>query len=196
MNLFGEADLDPSCGVMARLFAYAKQQWPEWDDNEIRTFMFFEHPATQNFLRPLLIQEYGSIDAAKVHALNWLDELGTFETIARSTRFKATESAPARVTGGGMPKWYDKYLKSKRFQQVKIDAEVQWKQLVFVDSEIRCHWNHRHAFEVWHHADYTGIGTDLEPRLLVPTCHACHVRGGYNGPRLPHRAPAEVQQWI
>jgi hypothetical protein len=183
--------------VIANLERQARSILGEDTENDsIRWYIFLTHQATQQFLKPLLIREFGSVDEAKLPTLAWLKNVGSLETIARSCRGGDIETAKAPAASPRIPPWYTQYMRSSRWDDVKRQAEMLWKQQIFTDGQIRCMFNDRHEFNDWHHSDYALVGSGQEFRVLRPVCRTCHNRGRYFGPAVPWRMPEAVKQWI
>lgn len=181
--------------TVSELVEYAKQQFPHCDCNFHRQFAFLTHRATQSFLRPMLLRQFGSIDAAKTETLAWLDALGSLETLARSTRARDGKSRPSKCKPKPMPDWYVRYLRSGRYKDAKLSALQAW-QSMSGSKKITCSVNARHAFEVWHHRDYARLGEGDEFRFLTPLCKDCHASISARGPRVPAEIPEGVKQWL
>jgi hypothetical protein len=191
--LFGEDEV-VSSSCLSRLVAFAEDQFPNCDSNFHRQFAFLSHAATVNFLSPLLVRRYGSLDDAKIPTLEWLEKVGSFETIARLTRDgKPTCSKPASLTRKGVPAWYQQYCKSDRFHEMKNRAQQFYQEFM---GELHCSVNARHPFEVFHHSDYGRLGMGDEFRFLVPYCNDCHCSISARGPNVPASIPEGVKQWL
>lgn len=182
-----------SSDVVSRLIAFAQQEYPDADSNFHRQFAFLTHEATQNFLSSMLVCKYGSIDNAKQPTLDWLDAVGSFETLARRTRGGCAESDPCRLTKRSVPFWYGDYCKSSRFKDMKSQAEHWWRNYM---GELTCSENARHEYQVMHHRDYGCLGQADEFRFLVPKCHECHSMIRLKGPAVPQSASDEVKKWL
>lgn len=161
-----------------------------------RQFAFLTHVATQSFLKPMLVKQYGSLDSAKVPTLDWLSDLGSLETFARSTRSDNCEGG--KSSGGErrvLPAWYTKYLQTERWLETKKRAADFWMTFNMQDG-LRCSINSRHECEEWHHADYGRCGEGDEFRCLVPLCNRCHGRIRIVGPAVPQNMPEGVKKWL
>jgi len=192
-SLIGEDCYQISSSV-SRLISFAESNFPQCDNNFHRQFAFLSHDATVKFLRPMLASYYGSVDAAKLPALNWLDSVGSFETLARCTRNGgAPPSKPSGIKVKGLPNWYAKYCKSDRFFDMKLRATEFYTEFM---GGIRCAVNARHHFQVFHHSDYGRLGEADEFRFLVPYCNDCHCAITARGPNVPSSIPEAVKQWI
>jgi hypothetical protein len=194
-GLFGEDHIEVSSSI-TRLVKFAEEAFPDCDSNFHRTVAFLTHNETQSFLRPMLVARFGSVDAAKLPTIDWLESVGSFETLARSTRNGAGAIGPSGLAGKkrGVPEWYEKYLKTSRFADMKRRAESFWTE--FMGGTIHCSVNARHSVECWHHSDYGRLGEGDEFRFLIPLCHACHASVTGRGPNLPSATPEGVKQWI
>lgn len=195
MGLFGDDRIEVSSSI-SRLIKFAEEAFPDCDSNFHRTVAFLTHDETQSFLRPMLMNRYGNLDAAKVPTVNWLDRVGSFETFARLTRNGAGMSGPSLLGDKkkGIPTWYEIYLKSDRFSDMKNRAIKFWED--FMGGQVHCSVNARHSVECWHHSDYGRLGEGDEFRFLIPLCNACHASVTGRGPNLPSAVPEGVKQWI
>lgn len=185
--------------VIRILERQARQIFDEDTEQDlIRWYIFLTHSATQAFLKPMLIEKYGSVEDAKQPTLSWLKSLGSLETICRCTRAgqecENPKTVPVRIRK--VPGWYELYLQSDRWANVKQQAQQLWSKHIFIDGQMRCTFNHRHEFSEWHHADYGLVGTGGEFRVLLPVCNGCHTRGRQSGPAVPAHMPEAVKQWI
>jgi hypothetical protein len=181
-----------SSKTVSQLIRFAEETFPNNDSNFHRHVAFLTHYASQNFLRPMLLTQYGSLDEAKVPTLNWLESLGSLETFARSTRACNSETRPAPLAPRGLPSWYQRYLASDHYQMVKREAECFWVH----NGKVHCSINARHEYEVMHHSCYGRIGEADEFRFLVPLCHSCHASISAKGPRVSATMPEAVKKWI
>lgn len=193
-TLFGEEEFQVSSTV-SQLIRFAGEAFPSCDSNFHRSVAFLTHNETQRFLRPMLVNQFGGLDAAKLPTLEWLERIGSLETFARSTRNGCGESngKPVGIAKRGMPDWYVKYGKSDRFADMKARAEQFWREYM---GEIHCSVNARHPYEVLHHSDYGRLGEADEFRFLVPLCNDCHCGVTSRGPNVPSSVPESVKQWI
>jgi len=185
--------------VIRILERQARQIFNEDTDQDlIRWYIFLTHSASQAFLKPMLVEKYGSVEDAKQPTLSWLRALGSLETICRSTRAGQDCENPKTVPAKKreLPDWYKRYLKSSRWKNVQQEAKELWQRHIFIDGQMRCTFHYRHPFDVWHHADYGLIGTGGEFRVLLPLCHSCHCRGMFVGPSVSGQMPEAVKQWI
>jgi len=194
LTLFGQ-DEYVSSDTVSRLIRFAEQAFPDCDANFHRHVAFLTHSASQNFLRPMLVYQYGSVDQAKQPTLAWLDSLGSLETFARSTRASDAIGQPANLRPLRMPAWYQQYLKSDHYRSVKKEAEMFWTGRVYMGS-MRCSVNARDPYEVLHHSDYGRLGEADEFRYLIPLCNRCHASVSARGPRITATMPEGVKQWI
>ena len=179
--------------TIRQLITFASEAYPSADCNVHRQIAFLTHKATQNFLGPMLRMKFGSVDAAKVPTMEWLDSVGSFETFARSTRQNDGNGKPSKIERRKTPKWYSDYCKSDHFQEVKFRSIAYWKEYM---GELTCSWNARHPFEVMHHRDYAMLGGGDEFRFLVPLCNGCHQALNARGPRVPGAIPEDVKRWL
>lgn len=195
LGLFGDDEVEVSSSI-SRLVKFAEESFPDDDANFHRQVAFLTHNETQKFLRPMLISWFGSLDAAKVPTLKWLESVGSFETFARLTRNGSGTSGSSGLSGmrRGMPSWYEIYIKSTRFTNMKIQAQEFWN--TFMGGNLHCSVNARHAVECWHHSDYGRLGEGDEFRFLIPLCDDCHASISARGPRIPAAIPEAVKQWI
>lgn len=191
-TLFAEDEYRTSSTV-SELIRFAEEAFPGEDANFHRSFAFLTHQASQAFLRPLLLSYYGSIDEAKVPTVSWLEELGSLETFARSTRARECNGKATNICQSRTPAWYTSYCNSGRYADQKAQAESFWRDYM---GELHCSVNARHEYEVLHHSDYARIGEGDEFRYLVPLCHACHLSINARGPKVPSAVPESVKQWL
>lgn len=192
LGLFGDDELQ-GCNKVCDLVAFSKKHFPECDSNFHRQFAFLTHRASQCFLSPLLVNRFGSIDAAKVPTLDWLDSVGSLETIARSTRSGVGGKPDGAVRTRRVPDWYTAYCHTGRYQEMKQRAEQWWLDYM---GELTCSENARHEYEVMHHRDYGRVGEGDEFRFLVPKCNECHNQMRARGPALPEFVPEAVKKWL
>lgn len=182
--------------TVSQLLLFAETEWPDQHQEFWRRFAFLTHPATVTFLRTMLIDKYGSLDAAKEPTMNWLARIGSFETFSRGTRDDESVAKQRGPTGKQVrhvPLWYAEYLATDRWQSVKRQAEQWWRSTI---GELSCIDNSRHPYEEMHHRDYGRLGSDNEYRFLVPKCRACHETIRLVGPSLPQECPEAVQRWL
>lgn len=179
--------------TISSLIAFAKMAFPSQPSDFHRHFAFLEHHATHVFLKPLVIQKFGSLDAAKEPTLTWLEECGSFETFARSCRNGLSASSPSNMTCKRIPEWYDRYLSTQRCQQMKSLAMSAHEELM---GELTCAMNARHPFELMHHRDYGRLGEDDEYRFMIPLCDECHEHMRLRGPAVPADASGSVNRWL
>lgn len=193
--LFGDDVIEVSSSI-SKLVKFAEELFPDCDPNFHRQVAFLTHNETQRFLRPMLVSEFGSIDAAKVPTIDWLERVGSFETFARLTRNGAGMNGPSGIGNKkrSIPEWYDRYLKSDRFADMKRQSKEVWGELMA--SGLHCSVNARHEVECWHHSDYGRVGEGDEFRFLIPLCDGCHQNVSARGPRVPGSIPEAVKQWI
>lgn len=195
-NLFGEGEpIGSDC--IAKLIRKAREIFGGDCEQELhRRFALLTHVSTQAFLKPMLVAKYGSVDEAKTPTLEWLDDLGSLETFARSTR--DSDCSNGQAAGGekrALPAWYTRYLQTDRWRHVKSEAESLWASAIMRDG-LRCNINSRHGVEEWHHADYARCGEGDEFRCLVPLCARCHNQIRIVGPAVPQNIPEGVKQWL
>lgn len=188
-----EQDEYQSSSAISKLIALAEEAFPECDQNFHRQFAFLTHEATQNFLAPLLKDRFGNLPAAKVPTLEWLCQLGSFETFARSTRNGIVGSSPAQMKIHRTPEWHSRYCGTSRYREMVKRAEESWLN---VAPSLTCLVNSRHCYEVMHHSDYGRMGEGDEFRYMVPLCNACHASISARGPRLPSVPPEAVKRWV
>lgn len=179
--------------TISQLIKFAQDAFPCADINLHRQIAFLTHKATQNFLGPMLVRSFGSIDQAKAPTMDWLECVGSFETFARSTRHNDSNTAGAPVKKREMPAWYRSYKETDRYTEMKERANAHWSEYM---GEITCCVDARHKFEVMHHRDYGRIGHGDEFRFLAPFCHGCHVSFSARGPRLDAVCPEAVKRWL
>lgn len=192
-GLFGDDEQCISSNI-SKLIAFAESEFPDADQEFYRQFAFLSHDATVNFLAPMLKNRFGTLDEAKVPTLNWLNSLGSFETIARRTRNGCDSNPkPCGIVKKRVPEWYERYCKSDRFNYMKQQALTFYNEFM---GGIRCAVNGRHEFEVFHHTDYGRLGCADEFRFLVPYCKECHCSIGVRGPNVPSAMPEAVKEWI
>ena len=192
LNLFSQAEyVGSSC--ISRLIAFAEKHFSEEDSEFYRRFAFLTHTASQDFLSPMIMSRFGTLDAGKEPTLLWLQAVGSFETLARSTRSSDGISMPAGESLRRTPRWYCDYLTTKRFRGAKIQAMRMADEQM---GGITCAFNSRHSFQVMHHRDYGRLGQDDEFRYLTPYCHDCHRRMRVYGPAVPAAAPEGVKRWL
>jgi len=193
LGLFGEDEVIASTNI-SKLVAFAEQQFPTCDANFHRQFAFLSHNATVNFLTPMLIKRFGSLNDAKEPTIAWLENVGSFDTIARATRDGRTACNTAiGLKKKGIPEWYQKYLKSEHFQETKQKAFAFYQEFM---GTVTCLVNARHEFEVFHHTDYTELGRENEFRFLAPYCQHCHCAITARGPSVSAYPPEDVKPWI
>lgn len=192
-TLWGDPEVQAS-STIRHLVAFAKEAFPKADCNMHRQVAFLTHKASQEFLSPMLRQRYGSLDAAKIPTLDWLNSVGSFETFARSTRHSVNGSAagPA-IEMRAVPGWYRAYCGTDRFQDMKARAEQWWRDYM---GDLTCSENARHEYQVMHHRDYGSLGSADEFRCLVPKCNECHEMMRLRGPSVPKIMPNEVKKWL
>lgn len=178
---------------LSELMRWAQDAFPNEEGDLHRYMAFLTHESTQNFLGPMLITKFGSLDDAKIPTVEWLEDVGSFETIARLTREKDNRCTKITTKTKSIPDWYVTYNKSDRCKQMKERAETYW---VGYMGEIHCSVNARHEYEVMHHSDYGRIGEGDEFRFLVPLCNDCHASISARGPRIPAFAPEGVKKWL
>jgi hypothetical protein len=191
-TLFGSDEYRASSTII-QLIRFAEEAYPTEDCNFHRSVAFLTHAATQNFLLDLLVAKFGSLDAAKIPTMQWLYDLGSFETFARSTRAGVGGSSGLLHTKRRTPAWYVNYCQSDHFQLVKREAAHSWTEYM---GGMRCSVNARHTFEVFHHSDYGRLGEADEFRYLVPLCNECHKGITGRGPNVPSAIPEGVKQWL
>jgi hypothetical protein len=92
------------------------------------------------------------------------------------------------------PEWYDRYCKSARFDSMKDQASMFWRE--YMGGNLHCSVNARHPFEVFHHSDYGRLGEGDEFRFFIPLCHECHCGITSRGPNVPSSIPEAVKQWL
>lgn len=169
---------------------------------DLRRIAFLTHPATQNFLYPMLIKEFGSLDSAKVPVEIWLEKAGALETYARCARRVLNGddddkgARPRGMDGVGpkrTPLWYDCYQASQHYRTVRETAIRFWSNYM---GHLSCIDNASHAFTEMHHRSYSRLGQDDEHRDLVPKCRECHESMRVRGPSIPLEAPKEVVKWL
>jgi len=196
LQLFEDDGKSQFSSSISRLIKFAEEAFPDCDSNFHRAVAFLTHDETQNFLMPLLICKYGSLDAAKVPTLEWLEKVGSFETFARLTRNGAGLTVPSGLASKtrGTPAWYNSYIRSDRFTDMKRQAECFWNS--FTGGALHCSVNARHDMECWHHSDYGRLGEGDEFRFLIPLCNDCHASISARGPRIPAAIPEAVKLWI
>jgi hypothetical protein len=194
-GLFGADEFHVS-SCIARLIKFAEEEFPDCDSNFHRMLAFLTHNETQNFLRPMLLRQFGTIDAAKMPTIEWLESLGSFETFARSTRSGSGAEGPSGLTykKRRVPDWYASYVESDRFLVMKCQAKEFWH--AYTCEMLHCSVNARHPVECWHHSDYGRLGEGDEFRFLIPLCNDCHASVSARGPRIPAAIPEAVKQWI
>lgn len=192
-SLFDESPLVVASCNLSELVRFAEQTFPNETSDMHRYVAFLTHQATQNFLGPMLVAKFGSIDDAKLPTIAWLETVGSFETIARLTRVKEGRCSVVKTKRRRTPDWYGLYNKSQRCHEMKKRAEDHWCKYM---GEIHCSVNARHPYEVMHHSDYGRIGEGDEFRFLVPLCNECHASVSCRGPRIPAAIPEGVKQWI
>lgn len=198
VDLFGQHESTAS-DVICELYKQALYQFGENCEPDLyRQYIFLTHRATQNFLKPLLVKRFGTLDEAKIPTLEWLNSVGSLETIARTTRSDSTGQGctPVPTEARRVPDWYIKYLRTSRWDDVKRRASELWSNSHFQDGQMRCSFNHRHEFSEWHHADYGLVGSGAEFRTLVPLCSMCHKRLRIVGPAIPYQMPDAVKPFI
>lgn len=193
-NLFSE-DEPIGSATVAHLIRKAVEIFPSDDQEVYRRFAFLTHVSTQKFLRPMLEKRYGTLDAAKEPTLQWLDELGSLETFARSTRGDKCDGRSASCNRRPLPAWYTQYLQTDHWKDTKSRAESLWLSSTMNDG-IRCSLNRRHDHECWHHSDYGRCGEADEFRMIVPLCDECHSKLGFRGPAVPQEIPEGVKKWL
>jgi hypothetical protein len=191
-TLFGDPEYQSSSTV-SQLIRFAQEAFPQCDCNFHRHVAFLTHQSTQQFLRPLVVCGYGSLDAAKVPTLNWLESIGSLETFARSTRASENNGKPASLVKLSTPEWYRRYHATDHYKQVKCQAEQFWQSYM---GDLHCSVNARHQYEVLHHSDYARMGEADEFRYLVPLCNDCHASVSARGPRVPAAIPEGVKRWL
>jgi hypothetical protein len=192
-TFFDESPVIVASCNLSELVRFAEQTFPNETNDMHRYIAFLTHEATQNFLGPMLKTRFGSIDEAKVRTIAWLEEVGSFETIARLTRSKDSCCNTVNTRARSHPQWYVLYNKTDRCAEMKRSAEVYWREYM---SELHCSVNARHSYEVMHHSDYGRIGEADEFRYLVPLCNDCHASVSVRGPRVPSAAPEGVRRWL
>lgn len=193
-TMFGSDEYRVSSNIR-QLIKFAEEAFPGCDSNFHRSVAFLTHNETQRFLRPMLVNQFGAVDAAKVPTLEWLDRLGSFETFARCTRNGVGSETKCTIstTPRGVPAWYARYCKSQRFASMKDQAKMFWEEYM---GTLRCSVNARDEFSVFHHSDYGRLGEADEFRYLVPLCNKCHCAVAGRGPNLPSSVPESVKQWL
>lgn len=191
-TMFGGDEYRTS-STISDLIAFAKEAFPEQDCNFHRTVAFLTHYSTQNFMRPILVSYFGTLDNAKVPTMEWLERLGSFETLARSTRSNSGNGNASSCTKSSTPSWYSDYGKTANYRLVKQQAEEFWTRYM---GQIHCSVNARHQYEVLHHSDYGRMGEADEFRYLVPLCNDCHASISVRGPRVPAAVPEGVKRWL
>jgi hypothetical protein len=191
---FFDGDVVVATKCMSELMRFSKKEFPDMESDFHRRVAFLTHEETQNFLGPMLSRRFGSIDNAKMPTLNWLESIGSFETLARLTRKKDEAISPVTVKRRKLPQWYQQYCKSSRFISMKENAKMFWEN--YFGGNLHCSVNARHEFEVFHHSDYARLGEGDEFRYLVPLCHACHQVVSARGPRVSGAMPESVKQWL
>ena len=192
-TLFGDGPVVVASDNLSELVRWAQQTFPHEESDLHRYMAFLTHESTQNFLGPMLIRRFGSIDDAKVPTLHWPEDVGSFETIARLTRDKDNDCTRITTRVRSVPDWYEIYNKSERCLQMKERAKEYWGKYM---GSIHCSVNARHDYEVMHHSDYGRIGEGDEFRFLVPLCNDCHASVSARGPRIPAAAPEGVLKWL
>ena len=85
------------------------------------------------------------------------------------------------------PFWYDIYMVSKRWHEVKLKAF----DFFSCHKRLNCQINRKHKAEEYHHTSYASLGTPKEWEDLIPLCKSCHDLIRKCGPRLP-KAPSEA----
>lgn len=195
LGLFGE-DKTAISSSISQLVRFAEDSFPDADCNFHRMVAFLTHNETQDFLAPMLVAKFGSLDNAKVPTIEWLESVGSFETLARLTRNGAGLQRPSGLGGlkRGTPSWYVQYMASQRFDDMKNRAAEFWRD--FLGGQIHCSVNARHLHECWHHSDYGRLGEGDEFRFLIPLCRDCHCGVTSRGPNVPLSVPEGVKQWI
>lgn len=193
-TMFGDDEYRVSANI-SQLIKFAEEAFPRCESNFHRSVAFLTHNETQRFLRPLLVQHFGGLDAAKVPTVEWLERVGSFETFARCTRNGAGSNNKCSLTARKKttPKWYIRYCKSDRFLSMKDQARMFWDEYM---GTLRCSVNARHSFEVFHHSDYGRLGEADEFRYLIPLCNNCHCAVCGSGPNVPASIPEGVKQWL
>lgn len=178
---------------LSELIRWAVDCYPDEPSDLHRRMAFLTHEATQNFLGPMLERRFGSLEAAKKPTLEWLADVGSFETLARLTRHKDGCCNDFVHRTCSMPKWYTDYHKTPRCIEMKVTAEQYWSKYM---GELHCSVNARHPYEVMHHSDYGRLGEGDEFRFLVPLCNKCHASVSASGPRVPKYMPESVKKWL
>lgn len=191
---FFDGDVIVASTCMSELMRFAKNEFPEMDSDFHRRVAFLTHEETQNFLGPMLTRRFGSIEDAKLPTLDWLESIGSFETLARLTRKKEEVEQEQVITRRKLPDWYQRYCKSTRFISMKDNAKMFWQD--YFGGDLHCSVNARHEFEVFHHSDYARLGEGDEFRYLVPLCNVCHQVVSARGPRVSGAIPESVKQWL
>lgn len=192
LDLFG-GERFPGITSIADLSRIGWRLLGDVNQNRIRQFVFLNHVATKNYLWPMIINKYGSLESGVDDTLSWLESVGPIETISRQTR-KDSEDLEKEFNNAIVPDWYSQYLVCDHFAETKSKASYRWQ--VLQGSATSCAMNSRHALECWHHSDYGRLGEDDEANYLRPLCNSCHEAIRLRGPSVPASPPEAVKQWI
>ena len=170
------------CNEMGCKLLFPGQRISKEDQRYVRAFTLANLVVFRNFLEPRFLPHL-----TKEEYMEWMIDDGAsaaLESLARGVR-KSKERHNSNPDIPFELKWYDMYMLSKRWHEVKGQAKLFFEGV----NRLHCQINRKHMAEEFHHTSYENLGTSKEWEDLIPLCASCHEMIRKRGPRLPKKPP-------